>query len=1571
MRVWSSLAGVFPRNRTVRKQASQSLDSRRRRAGGLRSEPLEPRRMLTHADVIGDTFYDNHDYEGLFSESLVGLDASGDESTVSHDGDGSGGGCPVCGAAFCVMHLDKQGNTYAELSAIPDTAAISPDAFDEVPAQAPLADTFFLHSRPGASKKIYLDFDGHVTTGTSWKSGATITTPAYNVDGVAGFSDTELQNIQNIWARIVENFSPFDVDVTTEEPSVDDLRKSGSGDQRWGIRVVIGKNNWGSGGAGVAYLGSFSWSSDTPCFVFPELLGYSNKSIAMATSHEVGHALGLSHDGGGGDGAYYGGHGSGTTSWGPIMGAPYGKNVLHWSKGEYKDANNQQDDLAIIVGAVTTDYTRNGNGFGYRADDFGNSIETAHQPTFSDDFVSSATVSGVVERFSDIDVFEFFTGETLQATINPSAVGPSLDVLAKILDPSGTVLFQSNPIESLSASFTQTLAAGYYYLTVEGTGKGDVLGNGYSDYGSLGQYTVSLTVSGADGPEIQVLDGGANVADGTGAVNLGATPIGSPVTKTFTVRNIGTSDLVVQPITVPTGFTVTTNLAADEVIPAGSSTTFVVQLDAAAIGTYSGTLSFSNTDGNEDPFDFTISGTVDPPPAPEIEVRVGPNGIADGTGSVDFGRIPVGGSPIKVFTVKNIGNLDLVVEPVTVPAGFKLVQDFTAGQVIAAGQEATFKVQYEAAIAGTASGTVSFITSDADENPFDFSITAEAYVPPNVQFIDDGDLGFATTGRWGHGTRSGNLGDHHFSAAGQGNDRATWTFAVSPGLYRVSATWTGGWRRATDSPFTVVDGERLLSTVDMNQERNPSDFYVEHADRKVWYEDIGGPYAIKSTLLTVSLSDEANQYVIADSIRIERLGDVPADSPEIEVLLDPQGPLQNPSRIADGQGHVEFGQTVPGTPVNRSFTVRNTGDANLTVDHITVPDGFSVVSGFSDGDVIQPGETGAFVLRLDATVGGSFEGTVSFGTSDADESPFDFTVSGMVTQPSPLQIIDNGAPGFSSTGAWRLGVRSGYEGDHQFNAAGIGDDTATWAFNVVPGEYRVSVTWTAGRNRASDAAFTVADGAEVLETVYVNQKLAPDDFKSDGARWEDLGGTYTISGNRLVVTLSDDANHYVIADAVRVERVISPPDAAEIQVFVGGEAIQDNSGVVPFGKTRPGDVVIKTFTVKNNGTDSLTLQPVTVPDGFTVTSNLGANSVLAAGESTTFVVQLNAVYEGEYSGTLQFVNTDGDENPFDFTITGVVVEPAVVQVIDDGGEGFATTGLWGVGARSGFLGDHRYSAAGSGNATATWTFDVTPGEYRVSARWNAGRNRATNSPFTVSDGGTPFLTVYVNQERAPDDFYVAGRGWENIGGAYSISGTTLVVTLSDAADQYVVADAVRIERIGDVAPLVGDIEVVDGLGDASAGSGMTVSGVVGELPAVQVMNDGDSGFETVGIWGVGTHSGFQGEHHYSAAGSGSSASWTFSITPGEYRVSASWQGGENRSTQSSFTIADDENLISAVHVNQRQDPNDYSSAGLRWKDLGSSVTVTGSTIVVTLADSPDGYVVADAVRIERIGRLPV
>ena len=113
------------------------------------------------------------------------------------------------------------------------------------------AGEFLLHSNPGATKRIFMDFDGHTTTGTAWLRGATIVTPAYDIDSnPSSFSSTELANIREIWERVSEDFLPFNIDVTTEDPGIEALRKVGSSDTEWGIRVVIGQNTAPAPGAG-------------------------------------------------------------------------------------------------------------------------------------------------------------------------------------------------------------------------------------------------------------------------------------------------------------------------------------------------------------------------------------------------------------------------------------------------------------------------------------------------------------------------------------------------------------------------------------------------------------------------------------------------------------------------------------------------------------------------------------------------------------------------------------------------------------------------------------------------------------------------------------------------------------------------------------------------------------------------------------------------------------------------------------------------------------------------------------------------------------------------------------------------------------------------------------------------------------------------------------------------------------------------------------------------------------------------------------------------------------------------
>lgn len=353
-----------------------------------------------------------------------------------------------------------------------------------------LAQTFQLHSNPAAKHTVFLDFDGHVTgnvQGTNWDN---LTSPAWDLSGNgAAFTTTELQVIQKVWARVAEDFAPFHVNVTTQDPGVDALVKSGTGDDRWGIRVVITPDDTPApGSGGVAYIGSFNFSNATPVYVF----NVGEKGVAEAASHEVGHSLFLGHDGTSTLG-YYGGHGSGVTSWGPIMGASYSPNVTQWSRGEYANANNFEDDLAKI----TTQ-----NGFTYRSDDNGDS-QSAATALLPQGASQVGPVYGVVERNTDSDYFSFWSDAgAISLLVNPAPLGPNLAVQAQLYDTAGSLLTTVNPAGALNAPVNFTLAAaGQYFLKVSGTGKGDPLTNGFSNYASLGNYRITGSVQAYTGGE--------------------------------------------------------------------------------------------------------------------------------------------------------------------------------------------------------------------------------------------------------------------------------------------------------------------------------------------------------------------------------------------------------------------------------------------------------------------------------------------------------------------------------------------------------------------------------------------------------------------------------------------------------------------------------------------------------------------------------------------------------------------------------------------------------------------------------------------------------------------------------------------------------------------------------------------------------------------------------------------------------------------------------------------------------------------------------------------------------------
>ncbi|MFT7650478.1 MAG: hypothetical protein ACI8Y4_005250 [Candidatus Poriferisodalaceae bacterium] len=401
---------------------------------------------------------------------------------------------------------DAGGLAYFDVLAPGERSAPTAPA-DEPAAAPPLTDPVFqLASLPGADKTIYLDFDGHVTEGTTWNSASgitTITSPPYDTELASNpdsWSSSELDVIRKSWETVAEDYAPWNINVTTIDPGIEALRYSGPGDTEWGARVVITDDTFANCGCGGhAYVGSFSDNTDTPTFVYNSSL----VGVKEAISHEVGHMLLLAHDGSSTAG-YYEGHGSGATSWAPIMGVGYYVSVSQWSQQEYYGAKNTgssanygngADDIAIISSLT------NGNGFGLKPDDHGN--DPASATPLSD---GSPTVTGIVGSRADVDVFSFSAGAgTISFSAVPAATSPNLDIELTLRNDTGQVVAVANPASELTASLSvPVLTAGTYSVEIDGVGVGTPGANppsGYSDYASLGQYTLSGTIPAAGPPD--------------------------------------------------------------------------------------------------------------------------------------------------------------------------------------------------------------------------------------------------------------------------------------------------------------------------------------------------------------------------------------------------------------------------------------------------------------------------------------------------------------------------------------------------------------------------------------------------------------------------------------------------------------------------------------------------------------------------------------------------------------------------------------------------------------------------------------------------------------------------------------------------------------------------------------------------------------------------------------------------------------------------------------------------------------------------------------------------------------
>jgi hypothetical protein len=343
-------------------------------------------------------------------------------------------------------------------------------------------------SMPGATNVLYLNFGGDYVS--SWLGYSPGTIPAYDIDGnPSAFSAQELTNIYKIWQIVAEDYSLFNVNVTTVDP------RTVSGFSGRVSQIDIGGNGSWTGGTygGIAQVGGFSSSSVTnPVrgFVFPANLGNGNVwYTAQATAHESGHNMSLWHQsawsGTTKTAEYQSGPGDGTA---PIMGNSYSRSRGMWWYGlsSQGSGSTYQNDLATVSSVL-----------GYRTDEAGGTAGTSAPLTVSGNSVSA---SGVITTMTDVDVWSFTTDAgsvsfTVSAIQWDASHYSNLTPKIQLLDSGGGVVAGWQDPNTWTVSWSGSLAAGSYRLVVTSHGIYSTSQTS-TNYGfNVGSYNISGTVA--------------------------------------------------------------------------------------------------------------------------------------------------------------------------------------------------------------------------------------------------------------------------------------------------------------------------------------------------------------------------------------------------------------------------------------------------------------------------------------------------------------------------------------------------------------------------------------------------------------------------------------------------------------------------------------------------------------------------------------------------------------------------------------------------------------------------------------------------------------------------------------------------------------------------------------------------------------------------------------------------------------------------------------------------------------------------------------------------------------------
>jgi RHS repeat-associated protein len=136
-----------------------------------------------------------------------------------------------------------------------------------------------------------------------------------------------------------------------------------------------------------------------------------------------------------------------------------------------------------------------------------------------------------------------------------------------------------------------------------------------------------------------------------------------------------------------------------------------------------------------------------------------------------------------------------------------------------------------------------------------------------------------------------------------------------------------------------------------------------------------------------------------------------------------------------------------------------------------------------------------------------------------------------IQDPGSELIVDNGAPGTSSTGSWQARTGPQNYGSDYLLAGKATARSYRWSASPAGANYQVFAWWSDKKNQSGDVNYTIAYGDSEKDSVIKSHKTG-------GGQWQLLGSYHAGEGPDYV-EVSSSSNKFV-ADAVRWVEIVEP-----------------------------------------------------------------------------------------------------------------------------------------------------------------------------------------------------------------------------------------------------------------------------------------------------------------------------------------------------------------------------------------------------------------------------------------------